>query len=57
MTWFFQEIMQYSAAGRAVLLLLIPVGYLFWKYQKRREERFYEALCRRERITRRILES
>ncbi len=57
MTWFFQEIMQYSATARAVLLFLIPTGYLFWKYQKRREERFYEALSRRERITRRILES
>jgi hypothetical protein len=57
MTALFQEIMQFSTAGRAVLLFLIPVGYLFWKYQKRREERFYEALSRRERITRRILES
>jgi hypothetical protein len=57
MTWFFQELIQYSASMRTIVILLIPAGYLFWKYQKRREKRLYEALYRRERITRRILES
>ncbi len=57
MTWFFQEILQYSATARSILLVLIPAGYLFWKYQKRQEERFFKALSRRERIARRILES
>lgn len=57
MTWFFQEIMQYSSAMRAFLIVLLPAGYFYWKYQKRREKRFYEALYRRERIARRILEN
>jgi hypothetical protein len=57
MTWFFQEIMQYFSLGRVCLLFFLPAGYFFWKYQKRREEKFYEILYRRERITRRIMES
>ena len=56
MPWFFQEIMQ-SSAAHALLILLPPAGYFVWKYQRRREERFYEAISRRERIARRILES
>lgn len=55
--WLFQEILTYSSVERVLLLLLLPAGYFFWNRQKRREERFYWALYRRERITRRILES
>jgi hypothetical protein len=54
MTWLFQEIVRYSSTWQALLAILLPAGYLFWKYLKRREERFYEA---RERITRRLMES
>ncbi len=57
MLWIFQELLQDVTSFQVFLVLLIPAGYLLWKYQKRREEKLYETLCRRERITRRIMEN
>jgi hypothetical protein len=57
MTWFFQEILLYVVSSQAFLVLLFPAAYLIWKRRKRQEAKFYEAIYRRERISRRIMES
>jgi hypothetical protein len=57
MTWIFQGILPHVVSFQAFLVLLFPVAYLIWKRRKRQEEKFYEAVYRRERITRRIMES
>lgn len=55
MAWL-QEIFQHASSWPAFLAILAPLGFTFWKYLKRREAKFYEALGRRERITRRLME-
>jgi hypothetical protein len=52
----FQEIYLIAGPWQGVAVILVPVGYVFLKYLRKREEKFYKALYRRERITRRLLE-
>lgn len=56
MTWLFQPVLQHLTPFQALLVLIPVVGYLLWKYQKRREAKFFEAMHRRERIARRLME-
>lgn len=51
-----QEICLSAASWQTLLAVLIPAAYLCAKYLRKREEKFYEAIYRRERITRRLME-
>lgn len=57
MTWFPSSVWQYLASFQTILLLAPAVAFFLWKCHKRKEARFLEALQRRERITRRLLEN
>lgn len=48
----FAEVFRYTTASS--LVVLIPVGLLLWRIQKRWEAKFFENFWKRERISRRI---
>ncbi len=57
MAWFSSSVWQKLMSLKALLVLAPALGYLIWKYQKRREAKLFQALSRRERITRRLMET
>lgn len=57
MTWLLPSVWQHLASFQTLLLLAPAVAFFLWKCRKRNEARFLQALQRRERITRRLLET